>query len=64
VLGGIVTLGFLFIPGMRDVERSGELARSSIEPEDLAAAMAADGERIPVGVAEGAIQGDDGEPGL
>ena len=64
VLGGVVTLGFLFIPGMRDVERSGELARSSIEPDDLAAAMAADGERIPVGVAEGAFHGDDGEPGL
>jgi MFS family permease len=27
ILGGIVTLGFLFIPGMRDVERSGDVAR-------------------------------------
>jgi hypothetical protein len=52
ILGGIVTLGFLFLPGMRDVERSGELARTSAEPdeEDLAAAAAAT--RIPVGVAE------------
>ena len=26
ILGGVVTLGFLFLPGMRDVERSGDLA--------------------------------------
>jgi MFS family permease len=31
VLGGIVTLAFLFIPGMRDVERTGALARASRE---------------------------------
>jgi MFS family permease len=29
VLGGIVTLVFLFIPGMRDLERTGDLARAS-----------------------------------
>jgi MFS family permease len=27
IIGGIVTLGFLFIPGMRDVERRGDVAR-------------------------------------
>ena len=53
VLGGIVTLSFLFLPGMRDVERSGELGRVSIEREDVATAMGADGDRIPVGVGEG-----------
>ena len=34
ILGGIVTLGFLFLPGMRDVERSGDLARASREDPD------------------------------
>jgi hypothetical protein len=29
VLGGIVTLAFLFIPGMRDLERTGALARAT-----------------------------------
>jgi hypothetical protein len=29
VLGGVVTLTFLFIPGMRDLERTGALARAS-----------------------------------
>jgi MFS family permease len=53
VLGGIVTLGFLFLPGMRDVERSGELARTSVEPEDMNLAPLAEGVMVPVGVAEG-----------
>jgi MFS family permease len=35
ILGGVVTLAFLFLPGMRDVERSGELARAEVEPPDL-----------------------------
>lgn len=35
VLGGIVTLGFLFLPGMRDVERSGDLAKASAEDPDM-----------------------------
>jgi MFS family permease len=33
VLGGLVTLGFLFLPGMRDVERSGLLRRTIDEEE-------------------------------
>jgi MFS family permease len=53
VLGGIVTLGFLFLPGMRDVERSGELARTSAEPEEIALAPLAEGVMVPVGVTEG-----------
>jgi MFS family permease len=35
VLGGVVTLGFLFLPGMRAIERSGDLARASVDGEDL-----------------------------
>jgi MFS family permease len=31
ILGGVVTLGFLFLPGMRDIERSGDLARASLD---------------------------------
>jgi DHA3 family tetracycline resistance protein-like MFS transporter len=38
VLGGIVTLVFLFIPGMRDVERSGALAKAIAEDEGEASA--------------------------
>jgi DHA3 family tetracycline resistance protein-like MFS transporter len=34
VLGGIVTLVFLFLPGMRDVERSGLLAGTPIDDVD------------------------------
>jgi MFS family permease len=33
VLGGIVTLGFLFLPGMRSIERSGDLARAILDGE-------------------------------
>jgi hypothetical protein len=33
ILGGVVTLAFLFLPGMRDVERSGDAFRPS-EPGD------------------------------
>jgi hypothetical protein len=53
VLGGIVTLGFLFLPGMRAVERSGDLARASVGDEDLELAGLAEGLMVPVGVAEG-----------
>jgi MFS family permease len=53
MLGGIVTLGFLFLPGMRDVERSGELARTSMEHEDMELAPLVEGVMVPVGVAEG-----------
>ena len=34
ILGGIVTLAFLFLPGMRDIERTGDLARASREDPD------------------------------
>jgi MFS family permease len=34
ILGGIVTLAFLFIPGMRDIERTGDLAHASREDPD------------------------------
>ncbi len=38
IVGGIVTLVFLFVPGMRDVERSGALARAIADDEGEAAA--------------------------
>ena len=34
VLGGLVTLVFLFVPGMRDVERSGALAHTPLDELD------------------------------
>jgi MFS family permease len=34
ILGGIVTLAFLFVPGMRDIERTGDLAHASREDPD------------------------------
>ncbi len=34
ILGGMVTLAFLFIPGMRDIERTGDLAHASREDPD------------------------------
>ena len=50
VLGGIVTLGFLFLPGMRDVERSGDLARAILDSErDLDEAHDLDGAQDPAG---------------
>ena len=52
VLGGIVTLGFLFLPGMRDVERSGDLARTSMEPEEMELAPLGEGVMVPVGVVQ------------
>jgi hypothetical protein len=45
VLGGIVTLGFLFIPGMRAIERSGDLARASAE-DDLDSLVGTGGEAL------------------
>jgi MFS family permease len=34
IVGGIVTLAFLFVPGMRDIERTGDLAHASREDPD------------------------------
>ena len=47
VLGGIVTLGFLFLPGMRDVERSGDLARAILDGERLDGAHDPTGDMAP-----------------
>jgi hypothetical protein len=55
VLGGIVTLAFLFIPGMRDVERTGALARATREDEAALAIPITgllDGPMIPAAFAE------------
>jgi MFS family permease len=34
IVGGIVTLAFLFVPGMRDIERTGDLAHASRQDPD------------------------------
>ena len=55
VLGGIVTLSFLFIPGMRDVERTGALAKATREDgAALAIPITAplDGPMIPAAFAD------------
>jgi len=49
ILGAIVTLGFLFLPGMRDIERSGDLARASAEDDELALGYLADDPMVPIG---------------
>ncbi len=49
ILGAIVTLGFLFLPGMRDIERSGDLARASAEDDELALGFLADDPMVPIG---------------
>jgi hypothetical protein len=52
ILGGIVTFGFLFLPGMRDVERSGDLARASAEDDEPALGFLADDPMLPIGAGE------------
>jgi len=61
MLGGIVTLGFLFIPGMRDVERSGELARSSVDEEEPELVPLGVGAMMPLGRAERPLGDPDGD---
>jgi len=55
VLGGIVTLGFLFLPGMRAVERSGDLARASLDGADN---VESDGLGVALGGALGRAGGE------
>ena len=52
ILGAIVTLGFLFLPGMRDVERSGDLARASAADDELPLGFLADDPMLPIGAGE------------
>ena len=52
ILGGLVTLGFLFLPGMRDIERTGDLARASAEDDELSLGFLADDPMVPLGVGE------------
>jgi hypothetical protein len=39
-LAGLVTIAFLFLPGMRDTERDGSLAGATLEEEPVAASVA------------------------
>jgi len=59
ILGGIVTLGFLFLPGMRDVERSGDLARASAEDDELPVGFLADDPMLPIGAGEAPRRGSE-----
>jgi hypothetical protein len=54
ILGGIVTLAFLFIPGMRDVERTEAVTRASRE-----ALVPAEGMMLPLAVVEPARKAPD-----
>jgi hypothetical protein len=39
LIGGVATLAFLFLPGMRDIEREGLLRRSAVHKEGLGEAL-------------------------
>jgi hypothetical protein len=55
VLGGIVTLAFLFIPGMRDLERTGALAGTTEDddsPTGFPLTASLEGAMIPAAFAE------------
>ncbi len=47
VLGGLVTLAFLFLPGMRDLERSGALAGAHLGPSEAKAPQFGEGVLAP-----------------
>jgi MFS family permease len=57
ILGGAVTLGFLFLPGMRDIERAGDLARASEEDDELSLGFLADDPMLPIGAGEAPVRG-------
>jgi hypothetical protein len=53
LLGGAVTLAFLFLPGMRDIERSGVLAGTPIEATDDTGFGALEGPLAPISAGQG-----------
>ena len=55
LLGGVVTLAFLFLPGMRDIERSGVLAGTPIEPTEDTGFGALEGPLAPISAGQAAI---------
>ena len=63
VLGGIVTLAFLFIPGMRDVERAGALAQAS-EDDTIPLTFPTEGPMVPAHFSQpaGAVADSAGVP--
>lgn len=49
ILGGVVTFGFLFLPGLRDIERGGALPAAPSEPGPVQAPVGVDaGVSVPV----------------
>ena len=53
LLGGIVTLAFLFLPGMRDIERSGVLAGAMVDGTDDTGFGALEGPLAPISAGQG-----------
>ncbi|HET9249170.1 MAG TPA: hypothetical protein VFP13_04415, partial [Actinomycetota bacterium] len=53
LLGGVVTLAFLFLPGMRDIERSGVLVGTPIEATEDTGFGALEGPLAPISAGQG-----------
>ncbi len=53
LLGGIVTLAFLFLPGMRDIERSGRLAGTHVDGNGDTGFGALEGPLAPISAGQG-----------
>ena len=55
LLGGVVTLAFLFLPGMRDIERSGRLAGTNLDGAGDTGFGALEGPMAPIPAGQGAF---------
>ena len=53
LLGGAITLAFLFLPGMRDIERSGVLVGTPIDATDDTGFGALEGPLAPISAGQG-----------
>ena len=55
LLGGVVTLAFLFLPGMRDIEGSGRLAGTPVDGTSDTGFGALEGPMAPISAGQGAF---------
>jgi DHA3 family tetracycline resistance protein-like MFS transporter len=55
VLGGVVTLAFLFLPGVRDIEGSGRLAGTPVDGTSDTGFVALEGPMAPISAGQGAF---------
>ncbi len=55
VLGGAITLAFLFLPGMRDIERSGVLVGAPIDATEDTGFGALEGPLAPISAGQGPV---------